>query len=61
MQCYQKFVNLKNVDNTHGGVQHSSMVCFLHFLNVTNATKPRKASHIYDSHDNIGLVSYENI
>ena len=53
--------NLKNVENTHGGVlllvkvqakaciftkNNTSLRCFLSFLNCTNDTKSRNASHI---------------
>ena len=52
--------NLKNMKNTHGGVlllvklqalacnflKVTLHGCFLHFLNCTNGTKLRNASHI---------------
>ena len=46
--------NLKNMKNTHGGVLLLATLlkvtlfygCFLRFLNCTNGTKSRNASHI---------------
>ena len=38
--------NLKNVKNTHGGVLTLLHGCFSRFLNCTNATKSRNASHM---------------
>ena len=44
--------SLKNVENTHGGVLILVLKvtllhgCFSHFLNCTNGTKSRNASHI---------------
>ena len=59
MWCFAGFGTirsiLKNVKNTHGGVLLSCKVagitllhgCFSHFLNCTNGTKSRDASHMY--------------
>ena len=51
--------NFKNVKNTHGGVLKVILfrVCFSPFLNYTNGTKSRKASHISISN----LVSISDV